>query len=111
VPDDGERILSKVIGQPDNIRREPIQIVTAHTLWFVADVIAALIWGDHSEPAIGQERDLVPPAVPKLGKSMQKEYDRALNWTGLGDVELDAIGCNSREAHDICDVGHEMLQG
>jgi hypothetical protein len=41
---------------------------------------------------------------------MQQEHDRAVVWAGFGDVEVDAVGCDPGEAHDVCEVGHEMFQ-
>jgi hypothetical protein len=58
------------------------------------------------ESTLREQRDLVPPAVPELGESVQEEYQRSIRRASFGDVKVDSVGRDSGEAHDVFEFDH-----
>jgi hypothetical protein len=82
----GECLLSELVRQAGNVSRKLVEIVARDPVRFVAEIVAALIWYNHMESMFRERFDLVPPAIPKLWKSVKKEYQRAIRRPGLRDM-------------------------
>ena len=77
VPDQDHLFVTQGIDQPDDIgRQECLTRYERDPGWLFAQVVAALVRGDHPVTGRGKERDLVAPAVPELGKAVQEEDGR-----------------------------------
>jgi hypothetical protein len=106
VPNYGECLLAEAIGESDDIGRKVVEIIVAGANGLVAEIVASLIGRDDMESTLRQRWDLVTPAVPELGESVQKKYQRPIRRASFGDVKIDSVGRDSAEAHDVFELDH-----
>ena len=71
---DREGLLSKMVGEPENVRGELVEIIRLHAFRLITKVVASLIRSHHVKATLGERRDLLPPRKPELGESVEQEY-------------------------------------
>jgi len=108
VPNYGECLLAEAIGEPYDIGRKVVEIIVAGAFGLVAEIVASLIGRDDVESKLRERRDLVPPAIPELGESVEEEYQRSIRRASFGDVKVDSVGRDSGEAHDVFEPDHSQ---
>ena len=90
--DQGNLLLAGGVDQPHDVARQRIDIIGAHGLRLVAQVVPALIRDPDPVAGLGQGGDLPEPAAPEFRKTVEQDDDLTVCWTGLDDVEGDAVG-------------------
>src|SRR5215210_3886288 len=92
VPPHAGFLLSQSVDQAHGIERQPVQVVVGDPPRLAAQVVAPLVGGQHVEAGGGERPDLVPPAIPELGKAMEQDEQRPAFRSGFHGVQADAVG-------------------
>ena len=91
MPDDREMSSSSGFCEAKDVGRKQVQVVCRDRMWPGTQIIAALVRHEDPEPGVRQGLDLVPPAVPELGKPVQQDDERTFRRSGVRDMEADAV--------------------
>src|SRR5262245_25715365 len=84
-----DTVGAKLLHQVSHIVAQRVQAITRDTGWFVRLVVAAEIGSDDLKAGNRQGRDLIPPGIPKLWKTVQ-QYDQG-TAAGVDEVQANAV--------------------
>jgi hypothetical protein len=91
MPDEFHFRDAEMIGKPDNVPGQPVEIIGVDALRLATEIIAALIGHDDAETGRDERRNLRSPARPELGKSVQQNDRRRVGGASLRIVKIDAV--------------------
>src|SRR5512134_1453424 len=100
MPDDEGLRLTGSIDQTDYVACQFVERVRCKSIRLIAQVIAALVRRPHTITGRGQVRNLPPPAVPELGKTMQQHHQGSITWAVLDDMQADTVCSDLLVLHD-----------
>ena len=99
VPDDVESLPPQDVGQAEDVARKNLEPVRVRPFGLAAQVVAALVRRDHAETLRRERREILAPAEPELGETVQEHDERTVVRTRFGAVKRHAVGCNEAESN------------
>ncbi len=84
------RAGSEVVQEAPEVFGERVEAVGAYPFGLAGEVVAAQVGSDHPPPGCREHRDLLSPAPPELGKSVQQQHRLAVGRPGLDEMESDS---------------------
>src|SRR5690606_8300790 len=78
VSDDDGPLPTSGIDQTHDVARELVERISADAARLLARIVPALIGSDDSISRRSQRSDLLAPAVPELGESVQQDHERSV---------------------------------
>ena len=91
VADNGECLHAQRIGQLENIADQLVRAVGIHILRLGRPAVAALVWGDATEP-VGEMGDLVAPGPVAFGKAVKEDERGRVLGSFIDHIQLDSVG-------------------
>lgn len=74
MPDNVNALLSRASRDGRNVADQVLESVRFPSAWLVREVVTAEIRRDDGESCVNEGRNLVPPGVPELRKTVEQYY-------------------------------------
>ena len=100
VPDDHGFLEAEGVEEPVDIGANHARAVVTWVRRLVCVPVAAHVGSDGAEAVVGEELELVTPAVPEFGPAVTHDDGEA--FASFGDVHVDAVGADGV----VLDGGH-----
>jgi hypothetical protein len=84
-------LTSSRVDQPTHVRREQTQVVRGNPGRRVAQVVPPLIGNYDAVARLGEGRNLVAPAVPELGKTVEEYHKRPVGRPRRPHMQVHAV--------------------
>ena len=95
--DDVKPVAPEDVGQAEDVAGKVVEPIGLRAFGFAAQVVAALVGRDDAKTLRRERLEILAPAEPELGKSVQEHDERTLVRPRLGAVQRDAVGRDEAE--------------